>query len=86
MLTSAGLICDAENIWIQEGVYRHVRWDLARWGAHCRGTTGRNLPEGLGVSAYSSDTITDCVRFGFTIDQSRRDGPTTFEVNARRLA
>jgi hypothetical protein len=84
MLSSAGLLCDGEDIWIQEGVYRHVHWDLARWGAHCRGTVGRGLPETLGVNVHCWDTITECVRCGFTVGQEPRDGPTTFEVHAKR--
>ena len=61
MLQEAGFsINSPDELWMQEGAYRNRFWDLARWGADWKND------EGIHYIIYSWDTMTDCVRFGFT--------------------
>lgn len=65
--------CD-RDMWIQQGGYRHVHWDLARWGADFH-ASGRYF------SVYSWDTMTDCVRYGLTVDKRRDVGEREVSSN-----
>lgn len=69
LLQAAGLsITGPECLWIQEGAYRSIHWDLARWGAKWEAP----IEEGgkpINHSIYSWDTMTECVKNGFTMSK-----------------
>lgn len=78
MLQALGLEVSAFDIWIQEGAYRSVQMDLARWGVSKPGgvQTNDKYPGGAGccVTLYSYDLMTECVRYGITLSPDNRDG------------
>jgi hypothetical protein len=92
MLAEHGIKVD--DLWLQEGGYRHHHWDLARWGGSGTWTGNpKNLkplycekqpepPPGLQVTVYSWDKMTECVRNGFTIRMDER-GWCEAEVHAK---
>ena len=51
----------AYDLWTQQGAYRHVTWDLARWGGTCHRWTGSCWVQ---LTVCSWDTMTDIVRAG----------------------
>lgn len=59
--------CDSD-MWIQQGGYRHATWDLAAWGTNFVAAGGRHF------TVYSWDTMTDCVRYGITVDKRKDIG------------
>jgi hypothetical protein len=85
MLMDAGFpIPGPECLWMQEGAYRSWHWDLARWGARwiVPGCSAKSTP--LPQSLYSWDRMTDCVRFGFTVnDDAKTNTAGGIEINAK---
>lgn len=77
ILRDLGLDCHPEDLWIQEGGYRRLQWDLARWGTHP--IKWLSNPKGIkedvcgephiGQTCIVSswDTMTDCVRYGIEV-------------------
>lgn len=66
---------DPEDFWIQEGTYRHVTWDMARWGVN----NGR-----VPFVIHSWDTMSDCVKHGISVDIPYRGDSWEREVTSKR--
>jgi hypothetical protein len=70
--------------WEQHGDYRihKYQWDLACWGCHVIPT--KDFPhaaKGFLIDMACWETMTDCARFGLTVDFEDRDGWT---INSKR--
>lgn len=50
-----------EDLWVQQGAYRHLAWDLARWGCDVVPLRGRRFT----ISSW--DTMSACLKHGFEI-------------------
>ncbi len=77
MLQEADIpIVSVSDFWMQEGGYRSKYWDLAKWGADFKSTG-----EVLFWTVYSWDTMTACVRNGFSV-QHHGKGSVEIHANA----
>jgi hypothetical protein len=74
MLQAIGVSVSPYDLWVQQGVYRSIQWDCARWGGHNATYNNQRL------QLTSWDTMTSCVRYGITI--SCRD-PIYIEVYSK---
>jgi hypothetical protein len=91
MMTKLGLPIQPHKIWIQEGAYRSVHWDLARWGFHTRWTKGTTVDKmdskrpciTQPVTIYSWDKMSNCLKYGFELSPCPRDGWSFVEVSAK---
>jgi hypothetical protein len=63
MLIDKGMTVD--HFWGATGQWRKSCMDVMRWEANCRRSDGRRIHIG------SWDTMTECVRRGFTLDQEK---------------
>lgn len=87
LFRAAGIEASPYDFWQQEGAYRSVKWDLARWGVRNGrwiDATGK-YPGPLHI--YSWDTMTDCVRYGINLqlagDGEHRMSPWEVEVSRK---
>jgi hypothetical protein len=82
LLSHLGFEVHLEDIWEQSGDYRKNRWGGARWGAH----NVQRDNDVLKVQLCSWDTMTQCVRYGITVERGPLPGPSPWEweVTARR--
>jgi hypothetical protein len=78
MLQEADIpIVSVSDFWMQEGGYRSKYWDLAKWGADFRAQAN-----GAFWRVYSWNTMTDCVRNGFSV-QHHEDGGVEIHAKAK---
>lgn len=72
---------DPEDLWTQQGDYRKATWDLARWGALKKTVNPKGI--NLHFSIHSWDTMTECLKKGFTVEgPGHKDLPGVREVVA----
>jgi hypothetical protein len=91
MMTKLGIPIQPHQIWIQEGAYRSVYWDLARWGFHTRWTKGTTVDKmdpkrpyiTQPATVYSWDRMADCLKYGFNLVPDDRDGWGFVHVSAK---
>lgn len=77
LLQEAGFsIPGPEDFWMQEGAYRGMRMDLARWGADWKGLT-LDKSHVAHHTIFSWDTMTECVKLGIVFSD---DGPGRYEI------
>lgn len=78
LLARHGVLVDPCDFWVQEGAYRHVTWDLARWGSYEARWASGQAPDGRAWSSKfhvsSWSTMTDCVRHGVVINKEDKFG------------
>ena len=75
---------DVTLFWEQQGDYRihKYQWDLACWGCHV--TPTREFPhaaKGYTVDMACWSTMTECAKFGLTVEYHDRDG---WEIESKR--
>lgn len=73
LLLEKNVLVAPEDLWVQEGAYRQITWDLARWGSnHARWKDGI-APDGkpwrneIILSSWS--TMTECCNKGIVMDK-----------------
>lgn len=75
MLAEHGLLIKPEHLDSQEGpLYRNPGNDLARWFGCASWHESLREERGWSCHLYSWDTMTDCVRHGFTLRPDTTDG------------
>jgi len=71
LLLKKGVIVSPYDLWAQEGGYRHMHWDLARWGSNDARWEGGRAPDGTEyhgqVLLCSWSTMSECVRWGVAV-------------------
>lgn len=78
LLLDKGIVVSPYDLWTQEGGYRHMTWDLARWGSYEATFPNGITPDGSTfhgkVHLSSWSTMTDCVRFGIEVFKEDKFG------------
>ncbi len=78
LLGEKGILVDPEDLWTQEGAYRSVHWDLARWGTMEAKFKDGKAPDGTdwhqSVQLSSWSTMTDCCKYGIDIGKEDEFG------------
>ena len=76
----AAVTVEPEDLWMQEGGYRSVHWDLARWGG---AVPKERCPPGIyRISFCSWDRMGDCCRFGIAEPEwNSQDLPHTYDLS-----
>ena len=78
ILLANGIIVAPEDLWTQEGSYRHTLSDLARWGTSSAkwilGVTPDGTPLAASFSISSWSTMTRCVRHGISLSKEDKYG------------